>query len=428
MARQLRSALDIAVKDLTLYSRSLFIWTMMFVAPLLIAGLIYFAFSGLGSSGGFTVPVTRVQVVNLDQPAAQYGGFSVGKMLVEFLQDESLASLVQVTVASDEASARAAVDTRAVDVAVIIPADLSTAAFVDDRKAAIVLYQDPTLTIGPAIVKGLVNNYLDGFSGSKVALGIVVQQLSERGVAVDNAIVQNAALQYATWVQSLSESRQTGGHPAIRIQSPPGKAAAANLLATLAGKILAGQLIFFAFHTAAGTAQSIITEEEQGTLGRLFTTPTPRTTILSGKFIGVFLLVLGQVVVLTAVSAVLFGIRWGKPLSVLLAILGLVVATTGLGLFLMSFVKNSRQAGAVFGGVLTVLGMAGGLFSVGVESLPKAFETIALLTPHGWALRAWKLTLAGADASAMLPPVAVLLVMGAALFAGGALTFRRRLI
>ena len=427
MARQLRSALDIALKDLTVYSRSPFIWAMMFVAPLLIAGLIYFAFSGLGGSDGFQVPVTRLHVANLDQPAAEYGGFSAGKVLVEFLQSEDLASLVQVTVASDEASARVAVDQRTADVAVIIPADLSTAAFLPGREATITLYQDPTLSIGPGIVKGLLNNYLDAFSGSTLAAGVVLQQLSERGVVANDSIVQSVALQYAAWMQTLGEARQGGDHPAIRIQSPPGEAAAANLMAALAGKILAGQLIFFAFYTAAATAQSILTEEEQLTLGRLFTTPTPRTTILSGKFIGVFVLVAGQVLVLTLVSSALFHIHWGKPLPVLMAILGLVVVTGGLGLFLMSFVKNSRQAGAVFGGVLTVLGMAGGLFSAGAESLPKAFETIALLTPHGWALRAWKLSLAGADARAMLLPVTVLLVMGVVLFAGGALTFRRRL-
>jgi len=50
-----------------------------------------------------------------------------------------------------------------------------------------------------------------------------------------------------------------------------------------------------------------------------------------------------------------------------------------------------------------------------------------LLTPHGWALRAWKLSLAGADAKTMILPVAVLLVMGVILFGVGALTFRRRL-
>ena len=424
----MRGAVDIALKDLTRYSRSLFIWAMMFVAPLMIAGLIYFAFSGLGSSGGgFNVPLTRVQVANLDQPPAGWGEFSVGKMLVEFLQDEDLASLVQVAVANDETNARAAVNERAADVALVIPADLSNAAFLPDHQAAIVLYHDPGLTIGPGIVQGLVSNYLDGFSGSKVAAGVVLQQLSERGVVADGPTLQNVTLQYAAWAQQLGESQQTGGHPAIRIQPPPNKAVAANFMADLAGKILAGQLIFFAFYTAAATAQSIITEEEQLTLGRLFTTPTPRTTILSGKFIGVFLLVAGQVLVLTAVSSVLFHIRWGKPLPVLMAILGLVVVTTGLGLFLMSFVKNSRQAGAVFGGVLTVLGMAGGLFSAGMESLPRAFETVALLTPHGWALRAWKLALAGADAGELLLPFAVLLIMGAALFTGGALAFRRRL-
>lgn len=423
-----RSAFDIAVKDLTVYSRSLFIWAMMFAAPLLIAGLIYFAFSGLGSSRGSELPFTRVHVANLDQPRTEYGGLSVGKMLVEFLQDKNLASLIEVTIAGDEASAREAVDRHTADVAVIIPADLSTAALTPDRRATVVLYQDPTLTIGPGIVKGLLHNYLDDFSSSKLATAVVLQQLSERGVVADSLTLQSVASQYAAWMQSLSASRQAGHYPAIRIQSPPGKTVAANTVANLAGKILAGQLIFFAFYTAAATAQSIITEEEQLTLGRLFMTPTPRTAILSGKFIGVFLLVLGQVVVLTIVSSLLFHINWGKPLSMLMAILGLVVVTTGMGLFLMSFVKSSRQAGVMFGGVLTILGMAGGLFSTGVESLPKAFETIALLTPHGWALRAWKLSLAGADPSAMVPPVAVLLVMGAVLFTGGALTFRRRLL
>jgi ABC-type Na+ efflux pump permease subunit len=423
----MRSALDVAIKDLTLYSRSLFVWAMMFAAPLLIAGLIYFAFGGLGSGGSFRVPVTRLQVANLDEPAAQMGGLSAGKMLVEFLQDDSLTDLVQVTMAGDEASARAAVDQRAADVAVIIPADLSAASFVPDRRAAIILYQDPTLTIGPGIVRGLVDYFLDGFSGSKIAVSVAVQQLSERGVAADSATLQRIAMSYAAWAQELGESRQTQERSIIQVQAPPQKPKAANQIADLAGRILAGQLIFFSFYTAAATAQSIITEEEQRTLGRLFTTPTPRTTILAGKFIGVFVLVLGQVVVLTAASSLLFGIHWGKPLPLLLAVLSLVVVTSGVGIFLMSFVQSSRQAGLVFGGVLTVLGMAGGLFSAGAESLPKAFDAIAVLTPHGWALRIWKLSLAGAEASEMLLPVAVLLAIGAACFALGAVSFRRRL-
>lgn len=79
---------DIALKDLLRSFRSAFALVMMFLVPLLITGLIYFAFgSMLGGDGGFGLPLTQVQIVNLDQPDPD-SGFSVGQMLVEFLQNE----------------------------------------------------------------------------------------------------------------------------------------------------------------------------------------------------------------------------------------------------------------------------------------------------------------------------------------------------
>lgn len=421
-------ALDVAYKDLLRHTRSLFVWVMVFGAPLLIAGLIYFAFSGLGSGGGqLQLPVTRVQVANLDQPGSQLGGFAAGQVLLQFLQDPDLANLLQVTAAADEASARQAVDRQVADVAMIIPADLSTALAGPGKTASIQLYQDPTLTIGPAIVKGLIDGFVDGFSGSRIASAVLAEQFQAHGLPTDARTVQTVAMQYADWAQAVGESRASGQHPAIVWQAPPRKATSTNPLADLAGKILAGQLIFFSFYTAAATAQSIITEEEQGTLARAFTTPTPRTTILAGKFLAVLLLVLGQIVVLATVSSLLFGVRWGQLPSVTAAIVALVTAATGFGVFLMSFAKSTRQAGLLSGIILTVLGMAGGLFSVGVETLPKAFAALSKMTPHGWALQAWKLSLAGAGLDELLLPAGVLVLFGAGFFTAGALMFRRRL-
>jgi hypothetical protein len=37
--------------------------------------------------------------------------------------------------------------------------------------------------------------------------------------------------------------------------------------------------------------------------------------------------------------------------------------------------------------------------------MPPIFETVALFTPHGWALRGWKLALAGGGAGDVLLPV-----------------------
>ena len=417
--------LDIAFKDMLRSFRSGFALVMMFVAPLLMTGIMHFAFGGLGGDGGFDLPVTRVQVVNLDQPGPQLS-FSFGQMLVGFLQDERLANLLQVTEATDETDARAAVDSQDAGVAVIIPPDFTTAALEPAGSAKITLYQDPTLTLGPGIVKGMVSQFVDGFAGTRIAAGVVADQLGQRGVAIDASLMQDVVMQYAAWAEALGQSWGEGAHPALDIQPPPSEAEPASQGAGTMGPIMAGMVIMFVFFTGASTAETIISEDEEGTLARLFTTPTSRAVILGGKFAAGFITLIVQVIVLMLVSAVIFRIRWGEPLAVALVALGLVVAATGFGLFIMSFLKSTRQAGPVMGVVLTLTSMLGGLFTTGLQNLPAAYETINLLTPHGWVLRGWKLALAGGGVSDVLLPVLVSLGMGLVFFAVGALVFRRR--
>ena len=417
--------LDIALKDMLRSFRSGFALVMMFVVPLLVTGIMQFAFGGLGGDGGFDLPVTRVQVVNLDQPGPQFS-FSFGQMLVGFLQREELADLLQVTEVADEADARAAVQGQEAGVAVIIPPDFTTAALAPDGSAEVTLYQDPTLTLGPSIVKGMVSQFVDGFAGTKIAANVVAEQLGQRGVAIDASLRQDVAMRYGAWAEELGRSWGEGAHPALDIQPPPTKAEPVSQGAGMMGGIMAGMVIFFAFFTGANTAETIIREDEEGTLARLFTTPTPQAVILGGKFTAVFITLIVQVIVLMLVSVVIFDIRWGEPLTVALVALGLVVAAAGFGVFIMSFLKSTRQSGPVVGAVLTLTGMLGGLFTTGFQNLPAAYETINLLTPHGWVMRGWKLALAGGGVSDVLLPTLVSLVMGIVFFVVGALVFRRR--
>ena len=148
--------------------------------------------------------------------------------------------------------------------------------------------------------------------------------------------------------------------------------------------------------------------------------------ILAGKFLAVVLTVFIQSSVLLTAGRYVFGVRWGLPLSVGLAVVGHVAAASGLGVLLMSLVKHTRQAGAVLGGALTVLGMMGGLFTSGIPNMPRAFEVMALFTPHGWVMRAWRLAMAGAAPTEMLLPTLILLGLGVATFSAGAVLFRRR--
>jgi ABC-2 type transport system permease protein len=413
--------LDIAFKDIKHSLRSGFGIMMMFIVPLMIPAIIGAAFGGMldggGDSGGFNIAVTRVVVANLDLATDQ----SAGAILTEFLQSDDLKSLVQTTIVDDEATARERVNTQQADVAVIVPADFSQAAFTGSGVSNVVMVSDPTSTIGPLIVKQLLAQFADGFSGARITLDIATQQLG----TLDAATAQTVALQYAQWAQAQGQQQSNGQHPMLAVQAPPVKAAARNT-ASMMASMMAGMLVFFAFFTAASMAQTILKEEEDGTLPRLFTTPTTRATILGGKFTAIFMMVSVQVFVVMIIASLMFKITWGDPFMVALSIVGLVVCAAGFGLFLLSFIKNTRQAGPMIGGVLTVTAMLGGLYSMTIPNAPAFMDTLSLFMPQGWVMRSWKLTLNGGQLLDVLLPVVVAVIIGAVLFAIGTMNFRRR--
>jgi len=413
--------LDIAFKDIKRSLRSGFGIMMMFIVPLMIPAIIGAAFGGAldgsGASGGFDIAVTRVVVANLDRAGEQ----AAGAILTEFLQSDDLKSLLETTIVDDEATARNRVSTQQADVAVIIPSDFSQAAFTGSGESNVVMVHDPVSTIGPLIVKQLLAQFADGFSGARITLDVAAQQLGPLEAATAQAI----AAQYAQWAQAQGQQQSNGQHPVLTVQAPPVKAAVRNT-ASMMSSMMVGMLVFFAFYTAASMAESILKEEEDGTLPRLFTTPTARATILGGKFTAIFMMVSVQVFVVMIVSSLLFKITWGDPLLVALSIIGLVICAAGFGLFLLSFIKSTRQAGPVIGGVLTVTSMLGGLYSMTIPNPPAFMDTMSLFLPQGWVMRGWKLTLNGGQLLDVLLPVLVAVAIGAVLFGIGTLNFRRR--
>jgi ABC-type multidrug transport system permease subunit len=62
----------------------------------------------------------------------------------------------------------------------------------------------------------------------------------------------------------------------------------------------------------------------------------------------------------------------------------------------------------------------------GIPNLPEIFGTVSLVTPQGWALRAWQITLNGGGMADALSSVTVLIAMGLVFLTVGVLVFRRR--
>jgi ABC-2 type transport system permease protein len=415
-------ALDIAFKDMLRSWRSAFTVVMMFVAPLLITGLIYLAFGGFGG-GEVNIAQIDVGLVNQDTAVSQVP-VKMGEELAKILAADSLKNLLAVTEYSTEIDARQAILDKKINVALIIPPDFTSAVIQENASTALTIIHDPASTLAAPILQSIVEPFVNSLNGSKITAQVVVSQLEKDGLKIDANLPAQVAQSYGVW-STANIPGANGALPSVILQTPTPSSQGNNNTGAMAGGVMAGMIIYFAFYTGALNAQSIIREQDDQTLARLAVTPTSPTTILTGKVIGSIFQIAIQVLVLMLLSSWFFGINWGDPFKIGVVGLALVFLASGFGIFLMSFIKNMRQVGIVLGGALTVLGMLGGLFTTGFQNLPKAFEIAQLFTPHGWALRAFKLALGEMSGSSLVPAL-VMIAIGGVSLAIGILLFRRR--
>lgn len=414
----------ITLKDLVNSLRKPLVLAFMLVLPLLQAGLPYLAFHGM--SNGLDVQSTRVMIVNLDHPVATYPDFLAGEMLTGMLTDELLSNLLTISLTRSETAARQAVDEGQADVAVIIPAELTASLFDSNGRAEVVIYHDPILTLGPGIVRDVVTNFLDGFAGSLIAADVTTAQLDALGRQVTEASRQEAMQRYGDWAQSIGENLSQGVHPAIRYGRQVEARRTDSVMSAMIGPMLAGMLVFFAYFVAAFAAQSILREEEQGTLKRLFRTPLSKVRILIAKFIAVVVLLILQTILLLGFGSALFGIRWGAALPLAFNGLGLALSAAGFGTMLISFMRTTRQAFLVMGGTVILTGMAGGTMTTTFANLPAAFRTLNLFTPQGWVLRGLIASLQGGSLAETILPALVAAAAGLAFLLIGWFNLNRR--
>jgi ABC-2 type transport system permease protein len=433
-------AFDIAIKDMMRSFRSTFAVIFMFGVPLLVTGMFYFMFGNSSENGGFNLPKTKVIIANMDEGGPKFrvnpknipGGReadTMGELVISILQSDELVDLIEISFAPDPQTARASVDSQQAQVALIIPSDFSEQfADLEEGRAVIEFYQDPTLTLGPAVMRSILNRFMNGMSGVKIAVNVFTDEADASEYAMTGLVVQQYLDESLALSEDVEEELLDVRAPASTPQSEEEQSA--NLLLTIIGPIMAGMMIFYAFFTGASTAQSILREEEERTLPRLFTTPTSQATILTGKFLSVFMTVSVQVVVLLIASRLIFGIAWGDPFSVVLSALGIILSASTFGIFVNSMLSSTKQAGVLFGGVLTVTGMMGmiKIFAMNSAIAHQMGDTISLLVPQGWAIRGVMQSMNGEAVSGVALSFLASLVWSAAFFVIGVMRFNRRYV
>ncbi|MFO0964899.1 MAG: ABC transporter permease [Gemmataceae bacterium] len=150
-------------------------------------------------------------------------------------------------------------------------------------------------------------------------------------------------------------------------------------------------LVMFAFFLVLAVGWLFSSERRQGTLKRLRLAPLTTGQILLGKLLPCMVISLFQGFFLLLAGRLLFGMGWGPaPGWLALVVACTSFAAMGLALLIAAVARTETQV-AIYGTliVLVLAGLSGAL--MGDRSLmPENMQEISRVTPHAWALDAYR--------------------------------------
>lgn len=174
--------------------------------------------------------------------------------------------------------------------------------------------------------------------------------------------------------------------------------------------VIPGYLVMFVFFGAALGAETIVRERQNGTLERLLASSVKHESILGGIFAGTAAKGLVQIFIFWVAGILAFRIDLGQaPAAVIILSVLMVLMSAAFSVMLATLAKTQRSAGSAAVITSLVLAPLGGCWWP-LFITPTWMQSIAKITPHGWATTGFnKLMVFGADFSAAVPEMLALL-------------------
>ncbi len=248
---------------------------------------------------------------------------------------------------------------------------------------------------------------------------VPMQQKRQLSVGLQNSL-QNLFPKYnltaKTWAALTKSQEHQGGGEGTTVFREEGS----GLLKRGAMRyqlLVPSYLVMFAFFLVLTVGWLFVAERRQGTMKRLVAAPLTRGQILAGKLVPCLALSLFQGFVVLLAGRLIFGMSWGPHPGWLAAVVASTsLAAMGLAVLVAAVARTETQV-AIYGTllVLVLAGLSGSL--MGDRALmPEQMQTLSRLTPHAWALDAYRELLAAegvADLRFVAEACAILLGFGA---------------
>jgi ABC-2 type transport system permease protein len=455
----MRKILNIAWTNiyLTYTDRSLVL--ILLLTPIALVTIISLAFSDIGGSSPLQgIPVA---IVNFDE--GDGSGFNAGRIFVGALvpgaadgdasadnpacaatestdgaigNGGGLFDLTDATLLDTRDAAIKGVDDGDYAAAVIIPADFSQRIAYSQGNdwnagdpVSIEVYGDGGRPISASVIRSVTEGFVNQFVTGQIAVAATINTMIDEAQSDPAFGIQFGALSASGELQSAFGCAFDPSFATVGVDQQSINQENDDDFDPLVA-FGSAQAAFFSLFTAAGAASSIFEERRDGTLQRLIVSPTPRINILIGKLIGVFAIVLLQLIFLflafTVIGSLLDGeikFIWGNHwLAIVVLLASTALAGSGVGLVAAAVSKSAEQAN-VLGSIISIfMGTVGGaFFQVDAIAFMKPITRLSVVF---WGTDGFS-KLANSETDVVLN-VAVLAVIGVAFFLFSLGVFNRR--
>jgi ABC-2 type transport system permease protein len=347
----------------------------------------------------------------------------LGQSLVELLVSDDLGDLLKPSTAADPAEARRQVEDDQVSAAVIIPAGFNASILPDasgktGNVVAIEVYANPARPIGAGVVQSIVAGFLSQVETGQAGGQVTAEQLIQSGRA-DGLQAMQVAMETGTRLAQDLQASQL-----ITLQLDQKAASEQPQSIDLMLFLAPGMAMLFLMYTVSLGGRSLLTERRDGTLARLLSTPTANGQVLIGKVVGVYFIGAVQMFILIGAGFLLFQLRWGDPMGVVVLVLAVVAGATGWGMLLASVARTPGQVSSIGMAMMLLFGLLGGSFFG--RTLPGTLETISKITPNAWGQKGFTILARGGGLEDLWPTIAGLLVMAIILLTISIVIFQRK--
>jgi ABC-2 type transport system permease protein len=258
-----------------------------------------------------------------------------------------------------------------------------------------------------------------------------VQATAERAVAAQAALVR--AARFAAVTNGVTFDAALAAAKTARSAAAGVSVTVASVVTTATSRASGfsigaqSQLVLFMFLTSLVGATELVLSRQLGITRRMLATPTGPWTIIAGEGLGRVGLAVFQGAFIVLASWLLFQVDWVDPAATVAIVAIFSFVGAGAAMLVGTIASNPSQAGALGPGLGLVFGLLGGTM-VPIEVFPEAMRTIAHLTPHAWAMDAFRaLLFDSATLADIVPQLGVLVLFAVALCGLAVIRFRQLL-